>query len=103
MSGIPWSISMKRTSIRMSISAMAGASAASASTSPGLAAKVSFYGLYLYNEGQVRIWSYARANGEHPIDVLRRLRAEIPEGKLIVIWMARRVIGPRRCGRRRQA
>jgi hypothetical protein len=32
-----------------------------ASSSPGLAAKVSFYGLYLYNEGQVRIWSYARA------------------------------------------
>jgi transposase len=57
-----------------------------ASSSPGLAAKVSFYGLYLYNEGQVRIWSYARANGEHTIDVLRRLRAEIPEGKLIVIW-----------------
>jgi transposase len=34
----------------------------------------------------VRIWSYARANGEHTIGVLRRLRAEIPEGKLIVIW-----------------
>lgn len=57
-----------------------------ASASPGLAAKVSFYGLYLYNEGQVRIWSYPRANGEHTIDVLRRLRAEIPEGRLIVIW-----------------
>jgi transposase len=57
-----------------------------ASSSPGLSAKVSFYGLYLYNEGQARIWSYPRANGEHTIDVLRRLRAEIPEGKLIVIW-----------------
>lgn len=57
-----------------------------ASSSPGLAAKVSFYGLYLYNEGQVRIWPYARANGEHTIDVLRRLRAEIPHGTLIVIW-----------------
>ena len=56
-----------------------------ASSSPGLAAKVSFYGLYLYNEGQVRIWPYARANGEHTIDVLRRLRAEIPSGKLIVL------------------
>lgn len=22
-----------------------------------------FYGLYLYNEGQVRIWPYERANG----------------------------------------
>ena len=57
-----------------------------ASSSPGLAAKVSFYGLYLYNEGQVRIWPYARANGEHTIDVLRRLRAEIPSGKLVVLW-----------------
>lgn len=65
-----------------------------ASSSPGLSAKVSFsgkplsltYGLYLYNEGQVRVWPYARANGEHTIDVLRRLRAEIPNGKLIVVW-----------------
>src|SRR5215217_3417600 len=47
-----------------------------ASTSPGLSARVSFYGLYLYNEGQVRLWPYRRANGEHTIDVLRRLRAE---------------------------
>ena len=57
-----------------------------ASSSPGLSAKVSFYGLYLYNEGQVRIWPYARANGEHTIDVLRRLRAEFPDGKLIMVW-----------------
>jgi transposase len=57
-----------------------------ASSSPGLSAKVSFYGLYLYNEGQARIWPYQRGNGENTIDVLRRLRAEIPEGKLIVIW-----------------
>lgn len=57
-----------------------------ASSSPGLSAKVSLYGLYLYSEGQVRLWPYARANGEHTIDVLRRLRAEIPDGKLIVVW-----------------
>ncbi len=57
-----------------------------ASASPGLAAKVSFYGLYLYNEGQVRLWPYAHANGEHTIAVLRRLRAEFPDGTLIVIW-----------------
>ena len=43
-----------------------------ASSSPGLKAKVSFYGLSLYNEGQVRIWPYTRANGAHTIDVLRR-------------------------------
>jgi transposase len=56
------------------------------STSPGLSAKRSFYGLYLYNEGQVRLWPYPRANGEHTIDVLQRLRAEVPDRKLIVLW-----------------
>src|SRR3954462_214861 len=43
-----------------------------ASGSPRLADKLSFYGLYLYNEGEVRLWPYARANGEHTTDVLRR-------------------------------
>jgi transposase len=57
-----------------------------ASYSPGLSAKLSFYGLYLYNEGQVRLWPYPRANGEHTIDVLWRLRAEWPEQQLIVLW-----------------
>ena len=57
-----------------------------ASNSPGLCAKASFYGLYLYNEGQVRLWPYPRANGEHTIDVLRRLRAECPDRTLIVLW-----------------
>ena len=57
-----------------------------ASSSPGLKAKVSFYGLYLYNEGQVRIWPYDRAEGDNTIDVLRRLRTEIPTGTLIVLW-----------------
>ena len=56
------------------------------SSSPGLSAKVSFYGLYLYNEGQVRLWPYPRANGCHTIDVLRRLRAEVPDRKLLVVW-----------------
>jgi transposase len=57
-----------------------------ASSSPGLSARVSFYGLYLYNEGQVRLWPYVRANGEHTIQVLRRLRAEVPDHTLIVLW-----------------
>jgi transposase len=57
-----------------------------ASGSPGLSAKVSFYGLYLYNEGQVRLWPYPRANGEHTIEVLRRLRAEHPDRDLVVLW-----------------
>jgi transposase len=57
-----------------------------ASGSPGLSAKVSFYGLYLYDEGQVRLWPYPRANGEHTIEVLRRLRAEHPDRELVVLW-----------------
>ena len=57
-----------------------------ASSSPGLSARVSFYGLYLYNEGQVRLWPYPRANGDHTIAVLRRLRAEALDRTLIVLW-----------------
>jgi transposase len=57
-----------------------------ASSSPGLSARVSFYGLDLSNEGQVRLWPYRRANGDHTIDVLRRLRAEFPDEALIVLW-----------------
>jgi transposase len=57
-----------------------------ASSSPGLSARVSVYGLYLYNEGQVRLWPFPRANGEHTIEVLRRLRAEFPDEALIVLW-----------------
>jgi transposase len=57
-----------------------------ASSSPGLSARVSFYGLYLYNEGQVRLWPYPRAHGDHTIDGLQRLRAEAPDRKLIVLW-----------------
>src|SRR4051795_4766683 len=54
--------------------------------SPGPAARVSFYGLYLYNEGEVRLWPYPRANGDHTIAVLQRLRAEAPDRKLILLW-----------------
>lgn len=34
----------------------------------------------------MRIWPYPRANGEHTMDVLCRLRAEFPDGKLVVVW-----------------
>ena len=54
--------------------------------SPRLADKLSFYGLYLYNEGDVRLWPYARADGENTIDVLHRLRAEWPDQPLILVW-----------------
>ena len=57
-----------------------------ASHSPRLADKLSFYGLYLYNEGEVRLWPYARANGANTIDVLHRLRAEWPDQPLMLVW-----------------
>ena len=56
------------------------------SSSPGLSAKVSFYGLYLYNEGQVRIFPYDRANGANTVDVLHRLRSEFPNHKIKLVW-----------------
>ena len=56
------------------------------SDSPGLSAKVSFYGLYLYNEGQVRIWPYDRGNGDNTVNVLRRLRQEFPDRPIKLIW-----------------
>lgn len=55
------------------------------SSSPGLA-KVSFYGLYLYNLGQVRIWPFERANKEQTVEVLKRLRVEFPDVPLKLIW-----------------
>jgi len=73
----------------MPISAMAGPNAASAFLSPHArraCRRVSFYGLYLYNEGQVRLWPFPRANGGHTVAVLRRLRAEWPDRKLLVLW-----------------
>src|SRR3954452_22063164 len=57
-----------------------------ASRAPGLSARVSFYGLYFYNEGQVRLWPFPRANGDHTIAVLRRLRATFPDEAPIVLW-----------------
>ena len=69
---------------------MAGRRVASASGSPpthrALSAKLSFYGLYLDNEGVVRLWPYSRANGAHNIEALQRLRAEWPDCLLIVLW-----------------
>ena len=70
-----------------------------ASHSPRLAAKLSFYGLYLYNEGEVRLWPYARANGENTIDVLQRLRAEMPDRQADPA-LGRRALSPRPGGAR---
>lgn len=55
------------------------------SSSPGKA-KVSFYGLYIYNRGEVRILPYDCANGLNTIDMFKVLRTEFPDMKLTVIW-----------------
>jgi len=55
------------------------------SSSPGLA-KVSFYGVYLYNLAQVRFLAYESANQEKTVDVLERLWAEFPGVPLKVVW-----------------
>lgn len=55
------------------------------SGSPGLA-KVSFYGVYLYNLGQVWLLPYDLANGLNTIEVLKRIRAEFPHQKMTTIW-----------------
>jgi transposase len=55
------------------------------SCSPGLA-KVSFYGLYIYNLGQVRLFPYDVANGLNTIEILARLRTEFPTRHMTIIW-----------------
>ncbi len=55
------------------------------SSSPGLE-KVSFYGVYLYNLAQVRLFAYNRANKENTVDFLQRLRAEFPGAPFKLVW-----------------
>lgn len=55
------------------------------SCSPGLK-KVSFYGVYLYNLGQVRFFPYDTANGLNSIEVLKQIRAEFPDIEITLIW-----------------
>ncbi|WP_295402575.1 IS630 family transposase [uncultured Thiocystis sp.] len=56
------------------------------SHTPGLSAKVSFYGLYFYNAGQVAIWDFPCGNTEHTLMVLQRLRALEPDREIILFW-----------------
>jgi len=55
------------------------------SSSPGRQ-KVSFYGVYLYNLGQVRILPFAVANQDTTIEMLNALREEFPEVPMQLIW-----------------
>jgi hypothetical protein len=56
------------------------------SHTPGRSAKVTFYGAYFFNAGQVAIWDAPCANTEHTLSVLHRLRAQEPTRELILIW-----------------
>jgi transposase len=55
------------------------------SSSPGLK-KVSLYGLYYYNLGQVKILPYERANGENTVDMLKQIKEEHPDQAITIIW-----------------
>ena len=55
------------------------------SSSPGCQ-KVSFYGAYLCNDEQVRIFPYDTANQFNTIAVLKQLRIEFPDIPITVIW-----------------
>jgi transposase len=55
------------------------------SSSPGRQ-KVSFYGVYLYNLAQVRIFPYDCANQFNTVDLLKRLRVEFPDIPLKLVW-----------------
>lgn len=56
------------------------------SSSPGLA-KVSFYGVYFYNEGKVQILPFERANGDNTLIVLKKVKEHFAENdKITLIW-----------------
>lgn len=55
------------------------------SSSPGLD-KVSFYGLYLYNLAQIRIYPYDTADQLNTLDVLNKLRHEFPQMPIKLVW-----------------
>jgi len=56
------------------------------SSSPGLA-KVSFYGVYFYNQGKVQILPFERANGDNTLIVLKKIKENFaPNDKITLIW-----------------
>jgi transposase len=55
------------------------------SPTPGRS-KVSFYGVYIYNLGEVRIFPNDTANGLNTIDVLNALKTEFPNHPMTLIW-----------------
>ena len=55
------------------------------SSSPGLE-KVSFYGVYLYNLGEVRMFPFDKAERFNTVEVLERLRVEFPQTPIRLVW-----------------
>ena len=55
------------------------------SSSPGLE-KVSFYGVYLYNLGEVRIFPFDKAEQCNSLEVLKHLRVEFPDTPIHLVW-----------------
>lgn len=57
------------------------------STSPGLSAKINWYGAYDFTNGRAFLWSYAKCTGEATVDFLKRIvswSADLP--RVTVIW-----------------
>ncbi len=55
------------------------------SSSPGRK-KVSFYGVYIYNQAQTRIFPYDKAEQINTIEVLKKLQTEFPDQKITIVW-----------------
>ncbi len=56
------------------------------SNSPGLK-KVSFYGMYFYNQAKVQILPFLTANSDNTVDVLKKIRANFgKDDKITFIW-----------------
>lgn len=55
------------------------------SSSPGRK-KVSFYGAYVYNQAQTKIFPYDKAEKINTIDVLKKLRVEFPQQQITIVW-----------------
>jgi len=48
--------------------------------------KVSFFGVYLYNQGQTRIYPYLTADTESTCDVLKKIQEEFGFKEATIIW-----------------
>src|SRR5512144_1204212 len=53
---------------------------------PGLAAKLSWDGVYFYNQGQGKLYPYERANSETTLERLETLRRALPAVPLTGLW-----------------